>query len=133
MNNITYDIIETENNNSDNDSPNYKEIPLNKKSKLDDTILEKTFTDLNNDVQCAREIDYDLNYSVKYLTAILEFYGIKKGKLNKKEIIEKIIEFEFDTCIDNISIVENRKRLFDNFAELKNDKYFNKFIIGNLF
>ena len=126
MNNITYSIIENddyESNSSINDN-SWEEIPLtNKKSKTDNSYA------ISTGERCARELDYDLNYNFKYLVAILEFYGIKKGKLNKKEIIERILEFEFDD-INNLSIVEERKRLFDNFTELKNDKFFNKFIIN---
>ena len=130
MNNITYSITENDDTNSNyssNDNNKWEEISLaNKKSKIDDAKIE----DIDISERCAREIDYDLNYTVKYLTNILEFYGFKKGKLNKKEIIERILEFEFDT-IDNLPIVEERKRLFDNFIELKNDKIFSKFILGN--
>ena len=32
----------------------------------------------------------------------------------------------------NKNIVENRQRLFNNFIELKNNKFFNKFIVGDL-
>ena len=127
MNNITYSIIENDDdsNSYSNDNNNSGEIPLtNKKSKIDHT------SSIIMGERCAREVDYDLNYNVKYLANILEFYGIKKCKLNKKEIIEKILEFEFDT-IDNTPIVEERKRLVDNFIELKNDKFFSKFILGS--
>ena len=137
MNNITYSI--TENDNIDinsstsstsckSDNNNWEEISLtNKKSKID-----KNFTQnfLDQGERYAIEINYDLNYNFKYLLNILEFYGIKKSKLTKKEIIEKILEFEYDNGIENFSIVQERKRLFDNFIELKNDKFFSKFILG---
>ena len=29
----------------------------------------------------ARKMDYDINYNIKYLLHILEFYGFKKNKL----------------------------------------------------
>jgi hypothetical protein len=130
MNNITYSIIENEDgsNCSSNGNNNWEEISLtNKKSKID---ITSSIIMMDAGERCARELDYDLNYNVKYLTHILEFYGMKKGKLNKKEIIERLLEFEFDT-INNLPIVEERKRLFDNFIELKNDKFFSKFILGS--
>ena len=131
MNNITYSITENSSNSiqpgSSGDENNWEEISLtNKKSKIE---KNSTINIVDDGERCAREVDYDLNYTVKYLTNILEFYGIKKSKLNKKEIIERILEFEFDT-IENLPIVEERKRMFDNFIELKNDKYFGKFILG---
>ena len=71
-----------------------------------------------------------MNYTNKYLGQILEYYGIRKGKMNKKEIIIKIIEFEMNP--ENSYIVDTRKRLFENFLELKNDAFFSKYIIGTL-
>jgi hypothetical protein len=131
MNNITYIINETEKSDSDDDSNTWEEIPLSgKRSKheTDETRDMKTvIIDVNE--RSARELDYDLNYNFKYLTNILEFYGKKKGKLNKSEIIEKIVDFE--TNLNNGPIVDDRKRLFNNIIELKNDKYFSKFILSN--
>jgi len=135
MNNITYTISEnsnSENSNSENsnsENNDWVEIPLSSKRSRNETA-DIILVDIDSE-NCARKIDYDLNYTLKYLTNILEFYGIKKKyKLNKKETIEKILEFEMD--MNNLSIVEDRKRLFDNFVELKNDKHFSKFILGSL-
>ena len=124
MNNITYSIVEcSESSNEDNSL--WEDIKLTNNCNID----------RNNNVNIsdewsAREIDYELNYTVKYLSSILDFYDIKKHKLNKKDIITRILEFEMDK--DNFSIVEERKRLFENFIELKNNKYFSKFILGSL-
>ena len=133
MNNITYSIIESKNDNSSTDSPTnnglypWEDISLNKDNET--CISDLNSTNICNEL-CAREMEYELNYTVKYLNAILEYYGIKKKKLNKKEIISKIVEFEMN--VDNQYIVENRKRLFENFIELKNDPFFSKFIVSNL-
>ena len=112
MNNITYNISETIKNNIENPYINpdnsieiakyinssWNEIPLSDKEPK------------NNNERYANQLDYDLNYSVKYLIAILEFYGFKNiKKLHKKKLIEKIIEFEFDENIKNFSIIEERK------------------------
>lgn len=128
MNNITYTINETLKSDTENDSDNWEEISLSgKKSKHEACDIREAVIDVNE--RSARELDYDLNYNFKYLTNILEFYDIKKSKLNKSEIIEKIVDFEMD--INNKFVVENRKRLFNNLIELKNDKYFSKFILSN--
>ena len=66
----------------------------------------------------------------KYLNTILDFYEVKRQKLNKKELVKKIVEFEIDP--NNEEIVQQRHKLFTNFAELKNDKFFGKYIMGGL-
>lgn len=119
--NITYDIIETHNdliNNSDNDNSN-----LNTET---DSLL------YNSDEIFALVTNYNLNYNVSYLNSIIEFYKIKKSKKNMKkdEVINMIVNFETD--FKNRDIVKERIRLFSNFIELKNNEFFNKFIIGSL-
>ena len=119
MNNITYII--TDSITSDNSSSNsWNDVPLTPIiDNVEITITENEFL--------ARQMDYELNYNIKYLTQILEFYGFKKGKMNKNAIILKIVNFEMKDS--NKSIIENRKKLFDNFIELKNDPFFSKFIL----
>jgi len=122
MNNITYSIVESP------DNTLWEDIELKHKSNSN-RKENITLSHLDDELR-AREIDYELNYTVKYLTSILDFYDIKKNKLNKKDIITRILEFEMKK--ENFSIIEERKRLFENFAELKNNKYFSKFILGSL-
>ena len=55
---------------------------------------------------------------------------LKKINLNKTDIINKIVEFEMINS--NKNIVKNRQQLFNNFIELKNNKFFSKFIVGDL-
>jgi len=76
--------------------------------------------------------DYDLNYSVKQLLLICDYYSISKGtirlnKMKKQDIIEQIILFEKD--VKNIEIVERRKRMWFYINELKEDKFMKKYII----
>lgn len=121
--NITYDIIDIpvdiSQNNLINDSSHCNYIFNNPKCNYDiDNII-------------ALQIDYDLNYNYSYLCNILEFYKIKKPKnINKEKIIKLIVDYEID--YKNKEIVEERKRLFAQFIELKNHQFFNKFIIGSL-
>ena len=153
MNNITYNITEpnTDGNNTDdsssdldsellimssshsssNSSIKWTDIDLNNEQKI--KVCKYSHPNSNNSIvneAVARQVDYDINYTAKYISSIMDFYEIKKNKLNKKEMIDKIVEFEQQ--VDNCLIVERRKRLFDNFIELKNDKFFKKFIIGSL-
>lgn len=131
MDNITYKIFEPAQKDDSSNSKWY-DIPLIHKNlsikaiNTDDVSIIDPECESFND-KCARALDYDLNYTIKYLAAILEFYGSKKGKLKKRDIIIKIIEFESDP--DNILLFENRKRLFENFIELKNNPFFKKLIL----
>lgn len=117
MHNITYTI-------KDKTDDNFPE-KLNKRLKHNDDKFDQ-------DKIIAMEIDYELNYSLQYLTYILEYYGQKKQKMNKKEIIQKIVNIE--SSPENKEMIEERIKLFNNLIELKNNTYFKKYIIGfNLF
>ena len=118
--NITYDIIETQKNDNHN---------INNISNSVDNGDKLLY---NQDEILALITNYNLNYSVSYLNNILDFYNIKKKKKNmkKQDIIDTIVNFE--TNLNNKDIVSNRIRLFENFIELKNNEFFNKFIIGSL-
>lgn len=111
---LTYDIIENTNNQELINQNNFKAEQIDM-----DTII-------------AMKTDYNLNYNLSYLNSIAEYYEIKKDgtKKNKNDIIEKIVEFESN--VKNSILVLNRKRLFNNFKELKKDKFFNKYLIGSL-
>uniref|UniRef100_A0A6C0HWI2 Uncharacterized protein n=1 Tax=viral metagenome TaxID=1070528 RepID=A0A6C0HWI2_9ZZZZ len=81
---------------------------------LDDEI----FTQMKN---------YELNFNVKQLLLICEYYGLKMNKMKKQDIIEQIILYENNT--DNIDVVIKRKELWYYMGELKNDKIMKKFVI----
>jgi len=112
MNNIECNIIEKENENTYNYEIN---------------IYANNY-EINTNEIVAQQINYDLNYPLKYINNIMDFYQIKKSKLNKKQMIEKIVEYE-NNPENNLAVFE-RKRLFDNYIELKNNKFFSKFIIS---
>jgi hypothetical protein len=77
--------------------------------------------------------NYDLNYNVKQLSLICEYYGLLKdirtSKLKKMDIIEQIILFEKDK--NNFDIVMKRKQLWYYIEELKSDKIMKRFVIWN--
>uniref|UniRef100_A0A6C0DAY8 Uncharacterized protein n=1 Tax=viral metagenome TaxID=1070528 RepID=A0A6C0DAY8_9ZZZZ len=73
---------------------------------------------------------YELNYNVKQLMLICEFYNIKDvrvNKLKKQDIIEQIIFFENNP--ENIEIVNKRKEFWCHMDELKNDRMMKRFVI----
>ncbi len=117
---MTYKIQETSKNNSEVD--------------LTSIIAEVEATtpvcaDISTDSILALELNYSTNYNIKQLGQIMDYYNLSKRKLKKDELIQKIILYESN--IDNIYIVENRKRLWENIEELKNDPYFSKFVLFN--
>lgn len=123
--NITYDIIETHNDLINNSDSNCYSDSDNLNTETDNLLY-------NSDELFALVTNYNLNYNVSYLNSIIEFYKIRKNKKNMKkdEIINMIVNFETD--LKNRDIVKERIRLFSNFIELKNNEFFNKFIIGSL-
>ena len=86
-------------------------------------------SDISTDSLLAKELNYSTNYTVKQIGQIMDYYKINKRKMKKDEQVQAIIFYESD--INNIHIVENRKRLWENIEELKNDPYFSKFILFN--
>ncbi len=73
------------------------------------------------------ELDYSTNYTVKSLGQIMDYYELSYRKLKKDEIIQILVLFENDPL--NWELVERRRHFWDNIAELKEDKYFKKFIV----
>lgn len=75
--------------------------------------------------------NYDINYNIKQLNLICEYYGLSKNirlnKMKKQEIIEQILLFENNT--ENIESVIKRKECWFYLNELKNDKMMKKYII----
>jgi hypothetical protein len=75
--------------------------------------------------------DYEMNYTVKQLMLICEYYDILKdirtNKLKKQDIIEQILLFEKN--VENVEITMKRKELWYYISELKNDKMMKKFVI----
>jgi len=74
--------------------------------------------------------NYELNFNVKQLMLICEYYNMKDiriNKLKKQDIIEQIILFE--TNPENIEIVTKRKEMWYYIDELKNDKMMKRFVI----
>ena len=83
-------------------------------------------TDNSEDTTMAMHMEYDLNFNVKQLKAIANYYKINIKKMKKEEIIENIILFEL--ADENQSIVYTRKRLWFFVEELKNNDFFKNII-----
>ena len=76
-------------------------------------------------------IEYKINYNVKDLLLICEYYGIAKElkvqKFCKEMIIYFLIDFENDPL--NNTIVLQRKKMWRCMNMLKNDKFMKKYVI----
>ena len=76
-------------------------------------------------------IDYQINYTVKQLLEIGEYYGIaklcKKNHCSKEEIIHQLVIFENES--ENQDLVVQRKRMWFYREELKKDKRMKKYIL----
>ena len=132
--------------NNDNDKNESKE---NVFFSLDDPCIEfnkeDTINDLLNDFEYKNQInnltdkeiieslsiEYKINYNVKDLLLICEYYGIAKElkvqKFCKEMIIYFLIDFENDPL--NNTIVLKRKKMWSYINMLKNDKFMKKYVI----
>tara|TARA_B100001093_G_C26726229_1_gene970060 strand:+ start:941 stop:1288 length:348 start_codon:yes stop_codon:yes gene_type:complete len=115
MENIQYTISEC----SENDLKNYD----NNNSSVSDEIDKQS-----DDLKYALETNYNLNYTFNNIKSFLDYYKISYKKLNKINSIKILVDYE----INNIESYNERKRLFNNYIELKNNEYFRKFIIANI-
>ena len=90
------------------------------------------------------ELDYSLNYNMKMLTHIGNYYEILKSKhsqgqtkttkkrnvatkLCKPELIKSIVAFETDA--ENHCVVYQCKKMLEYIESIKSDKYFGSFVI----
>lgn len=97
---------------------------------LENELNEIDMTSIQNDDIFIEIKNYELNFNVKQLMLICEYYNlkdIKVNKLKKQDIIEQIVLFETDP--ENIEIVTKRKELWYYIDELKNDKIMKRFVI----
>jgi hypothetical protein len=92
-------------------------------------IEYKTTSNKSDEEFLNKVASYDINYTVKQLYLMCDYYQLKiqKGKLKKQEIIEKILCFEYNKS--NIEMVNKRKLFWYYLSELKNDNFMKKFVI----
>ena len=121
--NLTYEIKELKDNSTDVDLSEILD-------ELDRTETEKASCnsdDIVIDNYVALEVYYQENFTLKDLHKICDYYEISRRKLRKDEIVQEIVLYECDPV--NSEMVQKRKLLWFYISELKNDKYFKKFVI----
>ena len=88
---------------------------------------------IDDDDMYTEMVNYDMNYTVKQLVLICDYYGLVKdvrtNKMKKQDVIEQILLFENN--MENYEVVIRRKELWYYINELKNDKMMKKFVIWN--
>jgi hypothetical protein len=136
MENIKYKIKENENENKNNNLHSstelfVKELIQNMHKECPDELIQddKTKDDyiLDNDSYIMQELDYQENFTVKMLGHILDYYKINKRKMKKIDMIDAIIMFENNE--ENAQLVEQRKLLWFYVNELREDTFFQKYIL----
>tara|TARA_B100000963_G_scaffold348556_2_gene356342 strand:- start:20157 stop:20531 length:375 start_codon:yes stop_codon:yes gene_type:complete len=106
----------------------YNEIIDYVDNKLIDKINNyETKEDLLFNNILEKQLNYEENYTKKELEMIADYYKISKRKKNKAILTQDIVLFETDPT--NFEITEKRKLMWFYFNEIKNDRYFRKFII----
>lgn len=77
--------------------------------------------------------EYKINYTVKDLLLICDYYGISKemktNKYNKDVIINVLVDFENNKI--NKNIVLKRQSMWFYITQLKNDKFMKKYVLWN--
>ena len=132
MENVDY--IVSENDSSDDETNNFISNSNSlQNDKINKVINKNSLNNFDNsfniniDEITAIEVDYNLNYTIKDLKLIAEYYGIKMKRSKKEIIIQNIVDYE--TNDENYDIVERRKELWYYLEELKNDDYTKRFIV----
>ena len=80
----------------------------------------------------SKKIDYSVNFTVKQLSMICDYYGLSKGmkrNKNKNDLIEALVTFESDPS--NSAVVFQRRKMWFYLEELKRDSFMKRFIWTN--
>jgi hypothetical protein len=120
--NVFFSLDESDQSDDSNEIPNF----------LDDFNFTNEINDLNNEgIIEVMFLDYKLNYTVKELLLICEYYGISKElKINKccKDIIIQFL-VDFESIPLNNTIVLRRQEMWRCINILKNDKFMKKYVL----
>jgi hypothetical protein len=116
----------------DSENKNENEEIFNPDNLIFDMDTEEDFLDDDSENQrLLHIINYNMNYTVKELLTICDYYEITKkeklSKTNKEQIIHALVSFEINPI--NESIVCKRRNMWFYMNELKTDKFMKKYII----
>jgi hypothetical protein len=135
--NILINIDDNDNNHDNNEIHknetvfNNNELETILKEINDNSFDDYNFNEQSQILLMTKTLDYDMNYNIKQLLMICDYYGllkeVKLNKLKKQEIISFLLDFEEN--IENSLLVYKRKQLWYFMNELKNDKFMKKYIL----
>lgn len=116
---LTFQENEDNNDNNDNDNLNLEDLS---------EFLPLSDNSLNTNNLYVNYCYYSMNYNIKQLLIICDYYGLKNlKKKNKLNIIDSIVNFEDE--IGNKEFVNKRKQFWYYIEELKRDKFMKKYIL----
>ena len=134
--NIFFSINEELNQQTDKHDNKDEENNINLIGLLDEINNEFDFThQMNNlsneEIFEAMSYEYKINYTVKELLLICDYYGIakemKSNKYNKEEIINVLVQFENNPINNDIFL--RRQSMWYYIDKLKNDKFMKKYVL----
>lgn len=116
-------------------SINDKEITNNNDFDLNELLISLENTNIyeknEDDFIVSQTLHYEVNFTVKELMLICEYYGISKdlksNRCNKNEIIFFLVKFENEP--NNEDIVSKRRNMWFYINEIKNDKFMKKYVL----
>ena len=120
--NVFFSLDESDQSENSNEIPNF----------LDDFDFSNEINDLNNEgIIEVISVDYKINYTVKELLLMCEYYGIAKELKNNKCCKDVIIHFlvDFESNPLNNTIVLRRQEMWRYINILKNDKIMKKYVL----
>jgi hypothetical protein len=85
----------------------------------------------SENIVASQILNYQMNFTIKQLVVICDYYGISKeiklNKATKMEIINTLVYFENNSI--NEDVVLKRQNLWFYLNELKNDKIMKKYVL----
>jgi hypothetical protein len=124
--NIKFNFCEVEEEKDENKNIDISEL-MKKMEDIENSELE---LELEN-IKVSQIVDYQMNYTIKQLILICDYYGmlkqVKYNKCNKDEIVFLLVDFEND--VNNEDIVSTRKNMWFYMNELKNNKFMKKYVL----
>lgn len=135
--NIVIDICSDDNSNEGNEDNKNNELNNLLNNVNNYANLSTNLNDYNNIWSdetdfLVKKMDYDLNYNVKQLMNICDYYGLLKevriNKFKKEDIIHFLLDFEENPI--NTLIVYKRKQMWHFMNELKRDPFMKKYILS---
>jgi hypothetical protein len=132
-------MSENDNNNNENIFFSLDESEKSENSNEPSTFLYDFDFDFTNEMNDSNNtgiievisVDYKINYTVKELLLICEYYGIAKELKNNKCCKDIIIHFlvDFEGNPLNNGIVLRRQEMWRCINILKNDKFMKKYVL----